>query len=104
MKSNETKILEYFLEQGAFQNSKEEGIAKLAIDKGYDTLTTPQQAVLKPFFNPICQGDLIHKDCTESVSNEEFVLSIEDYFMLDRISCRSCLEQAEYQYNSKVGD
>lgn len=54
----EEQLLETLLKNDVFHNedSKVSGIAKLAIDKGFSTLSPAQKAVLKPFMSHSCEG------------------------------------------------
>lgn len=52
------EFVEYLLEQKMFSDSKEEGIAKFVIDKGYEALTDKQKYVFENSIN-----HYIHEEC-----------------------------------------
>ena len=87
---NKAIILNYLLEQDALEGSAS-GIAKLAIDAGYSNLSSKQKWVLRECFEPACEGCKFH-ECNETVSDEDYVFSIEHHYDLEKISCRNCAE------------
>lgn len=87
---NKAIILNYLLEQDALED-RVLGIAKLAIDRGYSSLSDKQKWVLKECFEPSCEGCKFH-DCHKTVSDESYVFSIEHQYDLERITCRDCAE------------
>ncbi|WP_220492860.1 MULTISPECIES: hypothetical protein [unclassified Pseudoalteromonas] len=53
------KILDYQLTHSVFDNatfSGTDGIAKLAINKGFNTLSPKQKSVLEPYLSTTCSG------------------------------------------------
>lgn len=87
---NKKAILEYLLEQDMLKGNAE-GIAKAAISQGYSSLSDKQKYVLSSYFEPTCEGCKFH-ECEASVSDEDFVFSIENKYDLEAICCRHCAE------------
>lgn len=52
------EILKIQLTQGVFDNEEQKvsGIAQLAVNRGFDTLSPAQQAVVQPFLTQPCDG------------------------------------------------
>ena len=99
--SNE-QILDYLLEHGVLDNEEQKvsGIAKLTVDKGYDTLSHAQKSVIAPWLTANCSGstDLggYHNGCSVALTGDELVEALdlaEDY---DSIQCESCRSDDSY--------
>ena len=97
------KILAVQLEKGIFDKEadKVSGIAKLAVDKGFDTLSDAQKRVLHPFLNHQCVGVTDpgdhHNDCQFQLVDDEL---LDAYAFCDDpefLQCSSCREE-EYDY------
>ena len=101
-------ILSIQLERDIFHNegTPVEGIAKQAIDKGYDSLSPKQKYVLRPFLSKKCTGyvDFIGENngCRKELSGEELLNAYEQYDDPDLLLCESCLEEAGYQAHRKA--
>lgn len=98
-----TKIIEELLSQDEIQDSKENGIARKAVDIGYENLTderTGQKFVLEKYFSPICEGDDIHQDCNKKLSDEEHLEALTEVLLYEKISCRNCRNQMDHQKNA----
>ncbi|MGL5665431.1 MAG: hypothetical protein ACRDD9_04800 [Shewanella sp.] len=96
------QILAVQLERDIFHNedSKVSGIAKLAVAKGFNTLSPAQQRVLEPFLTQPCSGQTdpggYHNDCEKVLEGAEL---LEAYEMSDdgeSLQCESCREEAGF--------
>ncbi|CAI0825990.1 Uncharacterised protein [Serratia proteamaculans] len=99
----EDEILALQLDQDVFHNedSKVSGIAKLAVAKGFETLSPAQQSVVRPFLTQPCEGVRDpgghHNDCQTQLSDVELKEAYEERG-LDSLLCENCRdEQIGYQ-------
>lgn len=99
----EDEILALQLKQDVFHNedSKVSGIAKLAVTKGYETLSPAQQSVVRPFLTQPCEGvedpGGYHNNCKVQLTDEALK---EAYQLrgLGSLLCENCRdEQAGYE-------
>lgn len=100
MNNVRTKILKKLLEQDLIQDSKENGIARSAAENGYESLSGGpygQKSVLEKYFSPICEGDDIHQDCHDKLSDEEHLHALDQIFIYEKISCSNCCHQMDHQ-------
>ncbi|WP_207869394.1 hypothetical protein [Pseudomonas sp. 51_B] len=81
--SEESAILEQLLKNGDLDHSddKVSGIAKLALDKGFDKLSTAQKAVLKPHLHRECEGvedpGGHHNECQATLEGKDLSVALE---------------------------
>lgn len=102
--SEEQKVVEKLMENGSLDNEdqKIKGIAKLAVDKGYDSLSKPQQSVLEPFLTRACDGvenpGGHHNDCSRVLEGEAFAEALTHEAYYDGVLCENCINERE-QYS-----
>lgn len=93
----EDDILEIQLKNDTFhgEDGKVSGIAKLAVDKGFDTLSVAQKKVLQPFLTQPCEGVTdpggFHNGCEVQLSGAELLDAYEDF---DSLRCERCRDEA----------
>ncbi|MHB9326767.1 hypothetical protein ACP3S7_04405 [Phytobacter ursingii] len=96
----EEEILRLQLEKDVFrdEDSKISGIAKLAVEKGYSSLSVKQRAVLTPFLSRNCEGFTdpggYHNDCQAILTGEALKDAYEQEFEYDALLCTSCMDEA----------
>jgi len=97
------EILCLQLGQDVFHNedSKVSGIAKLAVDKGFNTLTPAQQSVIRPFLTQSCDGVRDpgghHNNCQTRLTEETLKVAYEEMGS-GHLLCEACRnEQAYYE-------
>jgi hypothetical protein len=96
----EEEILSRQLEQDIFHNedSKVSGIAKLAIDKGFASLSPAQKSILQPFLSQPCEGVTdpgdYHNDCQVVLEGEELRDAYDNTYQYDGLLCQSCIDEA----------
>lgn len=104
--SVEQKVLEVLIKNGSLDNEdvKVLGIAKLAIDKGYDHLTAPQKYVVDPFLSNHCNGVTDpgghHNGCQSTLEGADLVKALENEAYYGAALCESCIDESE-QYSRK---
>lgn len=93
-------ILKFQIEHGIFDDAEfhgAEGIAKLAIDRGYETLSEKQKNVLEPYLNITCSGYRDpggnYHDCSVELSDEELLDACHESIGRDGTICNSCLNE-----------
>ncbi|MEI9556657.1 hypothetical protein V5069_08265 [Citrobacter freundii] len=97
------KILSYQLDRDLFhsEDDKVSGIAKLAVDKGYDHLTEKQKNVLAGHLIKYCSGHTNpgghHNDCSHELAGDELLNAYEQCDDPDTLQCESCLSEASYE-------
>ncbi|HEY8939440.1 MAG TPA: hypothetical protein VIM59_04595 [Cellvibrio sp.] len=101
--SIEEKILEQQIARGVFENAEfsgTEGIARLAVDKGFRTLSEKQQKVLEPYLSAVCSGVTDpgghHNECSAQLDGQELLdayLRCED---TESLTCESCYNEEGY--------
>ncbi|MBS0974852.1 hypothetical protein [Serratia rubidaea] len=99
----EDEILALQLEQDVFQNedSKVSGIAKLAVTKGFETLSPAQQSVVRPFLTQPCEGVAdpggYHNNCQAQLNGVELKDAYEERGF-GSLLCENCRdEQTGYE-------
>lgn len=95
-----TIILEELLTRDEIKDSREKGIARRAIEIGYENLTDGrswQKYVLKEYFEPICEGDDIHQDCNQKLSDKEHLEALTEVLLYEKLSCSKCRNQMDNQ-------
>jgi hypothetical protein len=97
----EDEILALQLKQDIFHNedSKVSGIAKLAVSKGFGSLTPAQKNVVSPFLTQPCEGVTdpggYHNDCETELSGAELKEAYQDQGIFDSLLCQRCREEAD---------
>lgn len=88
------EILDYQIEHGVFDSAKfggTEGIAKLAVAKGFDALSEKQKKVLEPYLSQTCSGITDpgghHNDCSTELKDEAL---LDAYHRSDDTECLIC--------------
>lgn len=98
---SEVKVLEQLLANGSLDNEvdKVAGIAKLAIDKGFESLTGAQQSVLRPFLSHDCEGvenpGGHHNDCQMTLEGEHLAKAVQQEMYYGRVLCENCVDETE---------
>lgn len=107
------KLLAALLERGVFDNEEQKvsGIAKLAIDKGFDNLSHAQKHVLSPWLSQHCSGSTDpgdhHNDCRVELDGEELLEAIELADDIECLQCDSCRNDESYyahQYSKLIAE
>lgn len=100
--SIEKDILKILLERDIVDDRQGpvRGIAQLAVDKGYETLSAKQKGVLRPYLSTTCSGMVgpsgTHNECRTVLEGNEL---LEAYGLSDEPLCESCMgEQAYFQH------
>lgn len=96
-------LIRTLIEHSAFDNeeSKVNGIAQLAVDKGYDSLSILQKRVLTPFLTKQCTGSTdpggYHNNCQQTLSGSDLIEAIElSDDGLNGIQCENCRSDDDY--------
>jgi hypothetical protein len=106
MMSEEAKVLAQLLKNGRFDNEdpKVGGIAKLAIDKGFDTLTEPQKGVVRAYLTIACDGVTdpgdYHNECQVILEGDELATALENEGYYGALLCENCINETE-QYKQE---
>jgi len=96
----EEEILRQQLEQDVFHNedSKVSGIAKLAVDKGFASLTPAQKSVLRRFLSQPCEGVTdpagYHNNCKVVLTEKELSDAYDAHFEHGSLLCQNCIDEA----------
>jgi hypothetical protein len=104
--SVEDKILEQQIARGVFENAEfsgSEGIAKLAVAKGFSTLSTKQQKVLEPYLSTVCSGVTDpgghHNECMLQLEGEALLDAYHRCEDTECLTCESCdSEEGDYAH------
>ncbi|PMR67100.1 hypothetical protein [Halomonas heilongjiangensis] len=102
----EEKIFETQLENGVFDAAEvdfAEGLARLAVDKGYDSLSPKQKAVLEPYLSAYCSGVTDpgghHNECDALLEGEDLLEAYQLSEDSQSLMCESCRsDQGYYQH------
>lgn len=95
-------ILHHQLTHGLFDNEEQKvkGIAQLAVDKTFDSLTTLQQNVIKPLLAQLCGGVTdpggFHNDCNLMLTGEALLEAYELCDDGESLECESCRSESSY--------
>lgn len=102
--ADEEKALDKLLEYGHLDQEDRmvEGIARRAIDHGFDNLTQPQKAVLRRFLTRECEGVTDpgghHNGCEAELEGEALAEALTRESYGDGFICESCDDESnEYQ-------
>jgi hypothetical protein len=96
----EDEILAHQLKHDIFhsEDDRVSGIAKLAVDKGFDTLTPRQKGVVNPFLTQPCEGVTdpggYHNGCAVQLSGAELLEAYEEQSAFDSLRCENCRDEA----------
>jgi hypothetical protein len=102
----EIEVLEQLLDKGYLDNedAKVSGIAKLAMDKGFDQLSTLQKAVIAPHLQKACEGVTdpggYHNECQVVLDGKELATALEQGAYYGSVLCENCINETE-QYSSE---
>ncbi|MFP5426337.1 MAG: hypothetical protein ACLGJA_10825 [Gammaproteobacteria bacterium] len=101
-----TDVLTQLLDTGELddEDSKVSGIAKLAVDKGFDHLTNPQKAVLAPYLERGCSGVTDpgghHNECQRTLEGKALATALEQSEYYGEVLCEDCINESE-QYSNE---
>jgi hypothetical protein len=104
--SIEQKVLKVLIENGSLddEDQKVRGIAQLAVDKGYDHLTGPQQSVVQPFLSRTCDGvedpGGHDNNCQVTLEGSALVEALSNESYYGGVLCESCVNESE-QYSNE---
>ena len=90
------QILAFQLDRGIFdrEDDKVSGIAKLAMDKGFDALSVAQKRVLEPFLTHQCSGVTgHHNDCQLELEGDELLDAYTFCDDTEVLQCTGCREE-----------
>lgn len=94
-------ILSYQLAHGVFENARipgTEGIARFAIDRGFEKLSVKQQAILKPYLSQRCSGVTDpgghHNGCSVNLEGEALLGAYHRCDDTESLMCDSCEDEA----------
>lgn len=97
------KILDYQITHGVFDNAEfsgTEGIAKLAVEKGFSTLSSKQKAVLEPYLSMMCSGITDpgghHNECKVELVGVTLLEAYESSDDTESLICESCNSDQGY--------
>lgn len=97
------KILAIQLDRDLFNGEPDlvSGIAKRAVDKGYDSLSEPQKAVLSSHLTKHCSGHTnpggYDNECDKELSGDELLNAYEQCDDPECLQCESCIAEASYE-------
>ena len=102
----EEKIFKIQLEKGVFDSAKVDfaaGLAKLAIDKGYDSLSSKQKTILEPYLSAKCSGVTdpggYHNDCDVLLEGNDLLEAYQLSDDSETLMCETCRdEKAQYAH------
>lgn len=103
--SVEQQVLEVLIKNGSLddEDQKVRGIAQLAVDKGYEHLTGPQQKVVQPFLSRTCDGvenpGGYHNVCAVTLEGSALVEALSNEAYHDGVLCENCVNEAEQYAN-----
>lgn len=96
----EEEILSEQLKRDEFYNEEDmvSGIAKRAVDKGWDSLTEAQKRVLKPFLSKPCEGVTDpgghYNDCAVVLTDAALRDAYDEYYQHEALLCQNCRDEA----------
>ncbi|MCD1645754.1 hypothetical protein [Marinobacter adhaerens] len=102
--SDEQKVLKALLNTGSLDNEEQkvQGIAQLAVDKGFDHLSNAQRGVIAPWLTRVCDGVTNpgghHNNCHTLLEGESLASAIESEAYYGGVLCESCVDESE-QYS-----
>ncbi|AZC31518.1 hypothetical protein C4K38_3559 [Pseudomonas chlororaphis subsp. piscium] len=99
--SEEIEVLKQLLSNGDLdqEDAKVSGIAKLAVDKGFDHLSAAQKAVLNPHLQRACEGvedpGGYHNECTVVLEGKDLAAALEQAGYYGSVLCENCVNETE---------
>lgn len=88
-------------------NQMVSGIAQLAVDKGYDSLSAKQKSVIAPYLEGVCDGVTDpaghHNNCQHILEDDELDIAIQNDMYYGGLLCPSCVDEKE-EYQRKWED
>ncbi|KWS11027.1 hypothetical protein AL064_12540 [Pseudomonas syringae pv. syringae] len=102
--SGETEVLKQLLQNDHLHNedAKVSGIAQLAVDKGFDSLSALQQSVIARLLTKKCEGVTNpgghHNECHVILEGQEFATALEQERYYESVLCENCINETE-QYS-----
>ena len=97
------QILEHQITHGVFDTASfegTEGIAKLAVSKGFDSLSPKQKAVLTPYLSVTCSGITDpgdhHNDCSFELTGTDLLEAYQRADDTECLVCESCNSEQGY--------
>lgn len=106
--SEEIEVLKQLLDKGYLENAdtKVSGIAKLAVDKGFDQLSALQKAVITPHLQRACEGVTdpggYHNNCQVVLEGKELATALENEGYYSNVLCENCINETEQYSNECV--
>ena len=97
------RILAFQIDHDLFSSEEDKvlGIARLAVDNGYNHLTDRQKNVLASHLTKRCTGHTDpgghHNDCNRELSGENLLNAYEQCDDPDALQCESCISEACYE-------
>ncbi len=104
--SEDIEVLKQLLDKRHLDNEdpKVSGIAKLAVDKGFDQLSDLQKAVITPHLQRACEGVTdpggYHNDCQVILEGAELATALEQEGYYEAALCENCINETE-QYSNE---
>jgi hypothetical protein len=104
--SDEIEVLKQLLDKGHLDNedAKVSGIAKLAVDKGFDHLSALQKAVITPHLTRACEGVTNpgghHNECQVVLEGKDLATALEQEGYYGSALCENCINETE-QYSNE---
>jgi hypothetical protein len=101
----EEQVLEALLNNGTMDNEEQmvRGIARRAVDQGFDTLSVAQRRVLERFLSERCSGiedpGGHHNECPHILEGEDLVEAIEQSRFYGCVLCENCREDNDRYAN-----
>ena len=98
--SNES-LIQTMLDHDAFAQEEQmvSGIARRAVDQGFDTLSPAQKRVLEPFMSHPCDGvedpGGYHNECQNVLAGEQLETAYENRNYYDAMLCSQCVDELE---------
>lgn len=99
--AHEESLLTQMIESDAFhdEDGKVSGIARLAIDKGFNSLSSAQKRVLEPFLTHPCDGIRdpggYPNDCQIILSESELEEAYEHQGYYGALLCQNCRDESD---------
>ncbi|ECU6890315.1 TPA: hypothetical protein ROR13_004692 [Escherichia coli] len=96
------KILHHQITHGIFDNEKMmvKGIAQLAVDKGYTSLSTKQRSVIDPYLHQTCSGVTdpgdYHNNCQQPLTGKGLLDAYELSGDSENLECESCRSESSF--------
>ncbi|EIX6432659.1 hypothetical protein MKU92_001533 [Salmonella enterica] len=95
-------ILRIQLDRDVFHGEEQmvSGIAQLAVDRGFNSLSPRQKIVLEPFLTQHCSGVIDpgghHNNCTTVLTGEALLDAYENCDDTECLECESCRDESSF--------